>query len=97
MEIKDFIGKVVIERRSQKRYVLSEITSPYIAAKEEVTTSMGSRGSYIWGTINGDPFTNGILAFEDSSLAEPFRVTYTAYCRSKDAYWEDYGYWMRKD
>jgi hypothetical protein len=96
MEIKDFIGKVVIERQSQKRYVLSEITSPYIAAKAEVSTSSG-RGNYIWGTINGDPFTNGVLKFEDSSLAEPFRVAYTAYCRSKDAYWEDYGYWMRKD
>ena len=26
-----------------------------------------------------------------------FKAAYDAYCRSKDAYWEEYGYWFRKD
>lgn len=95
MEIRAFIGKVVIESGSGKRYVLTEITSPYIAVKEE--NDMNSCRSLVFGTINGDPFSNGTLSFEDKSLAEPFKAAYDVYCRSKDAYWEEYGYWMRKD
>lgn len=94
--IQDFIGKVVIETKNRTRYVLSEITAPYIAAKEIGINSAGSR-SYIWDTINGDPFSNNILTFEDSGLNEIFKEAYEAHCRSNDGYWEDYGYWMRKD
>ena len=97
MQISDFIGKVVIEAESQKRYVLKEITSPYIAAREEQVHENGRSGSYIWPTINGDPITTGTLVFEDLSLTEPFKKAYSAYCHSRDAYWEEYGYWMRKD
>ena len=97
MQISDFIGKVVIEAESKKRYVLKEITSPYITASEERTNEKGHRGSYIWFAINGDPNSRGDLRFEDESLTEPFKVAYNTYCRSRDAYWEEYGHWMRKD
>ena len=95
MEIKDFIGKVVIGVESKKRYVLTEITSPYIAVQEENNVNSGI--SIIYDTINGDPFEKGILVFEDTTLAEPFKATYSTYCRKKDAYYEEIGYWMRRD
>lgn len=96
-EVRDFIGKVVIENQSKTKYVLTEITAPYIAAKEVKATVSENCRSYVWDTINGDPFTNNILVFEDSTLNEIFRKVYEAHCHSKDGYWEDYGYWMRKD
>ena len=95
MEIRAFIGKVVIESGSSKRYVLTEITSPYIAVKEENNVNSGI--SIIYDTINGNPFEKGILVFEDTTLTEPFKVAYSAYCCTKDAYYEEIGYWMRRD
>ena len=95
MEIKDFIGKAVVEASSKRRYVLKEITSPYIAVKEENNTNSGL--SIIYDTINGDPFEKGILVFEDATLIKPFKVAYDAYCRTKNAYYEEIGYWMRRD
>lgn len=97
MQISDFVGKAVIEAKSKKRYILKEITSPYITVSEEQTNENGYRSSYRWSTINGDPITTGTLVFEDTSLTEPFKKAYDTYCHSKDAYWEEYGYWMRKD
>ncbi len=95
MELRDFIGKVVIQAATGKRYVLKEITSPYIAVKEENNPNSGI--SIIYDTINGDPINKGILIFEDAMLTEPFKVVYDAYCRTKDAYYEEIGYWMRRD
>lgn len=95
MEIKEFIGKVVVEAESGKRYVLKEITSPYFAVTEECNVNSGI--SIIYDTINGDPIKRGILLFEDSTLTAPFRAVYDAYCRTKDAYYEEIGYWMRRD
>ena len=95
MEIKDFIGKLVIEAESGQRYILKEITSPYIAVKEEKNTNSGI--SVIYDTINGDPIKKGVLLFEDATLTEPFKAAYEAYCCTKDAYYEEIGYWMRRD
>ena len=95
MEIKDFIGKVVIGVESKKRYVLTEITSPYIAVKEENKANSGI--SIIYDTINGDLFEKGIFIFEDTTLTEAFKAAYSAYCRTKNAYYEEIGYWMRRD
>ena len=95
VEIKDFIGKVVIAPKTKKRYVLKEITSPYIAVKEDDNVNSGI--SIIYDTINGDPFEKGILIFEDRTLTEPFKAAYDAYCRTPNAYYEETGYWMRRD
>ena len=97
MKLKDFIGKVVIGTETKRKYVLTEITSPEIGARETVPTANGYYRTICWKTINGDPFERGILRFEDASLEAPFRQTYDAHCRSKDGYFEEYGYWMRRD
>lgn len=97
MDIQDFIGKIVIEAQTKKRYIISEITSPYIAAKEEQLNSAGCHSSYIWKTINGDPISRGILTFEDATLTEPFKAAYNAYSHTQDAYYEEIGYWMCRD
>ena len=90
-DIKHYIGKTVIAAQTKAHYVLSEITSPYIKVKDA-----GGR-SYIYTTINGDPIKNGVLVFEDTSLTASFIAAYDAYCRSKEAYYDEIGYWMRKD
>lgn len=94
MEIKDFIGKVLIESKSKKRYVLKEITAPYIAVKEEENANSGI--SIIYDTINGDPFERGVLRFEDAAQNALFRAVYDAYCHTKDAYYEQMEFWMRR-
>lgn len=97
MEIKDFIGKVVVSVATKRRFFICEITSPEIIVQTTEPDANGHHTRYCWKTINGDPITNGELVFEDSSLTEPFKAAYDAYCRTKDAYWEEYGYWMRRD
>ena len=97
MELKDFIGKVVVSTISKRRFVLTKITSPEIRARAEKPNSHGTYDNYSWETINGDPFINGKLVFEDESLNEPFQKAYEEYCHSQDAYYEEVGYWMRKD
>ena len=96
MELKDFIGKVVISASSKTRYVLKEITAPEISVLTEKPDERGYRHCQCWETINGDPISNGYLLFEDRSLTEPFKAAYKAYCRTEDARWENYGYYMRK-
>ena len=97
MELKDFIGKVVISSYSKTRYVLTEITAPEISVRTEKPNERGYYSHYCWETINGDPISKGDLVFEDLSLTEPFKAAYNAYCRTEDAYWENYGYYMRED
>ena len=96
MVLKDFIGKVVVSTISKRRFVLTKITSPEIRARTEKPNSNGIHENYSWPTINGDPFINGKLVFEDETLNEPFKKVYEEYCHSQDAYWEEYGYWLRK-
>jgi hypothetical protein len=96
MELKDFIGKIVISTETKRRFVLHEITAPQIKVWTEKPDSHGHYSCYCWETINGDPFSNGYLVFEDPSLTEPFKAAFHAYCRTEDAYWEEYGYWLRK-
>ena len=97
MELQDFIGKVVIDVASGKRYILRRITAPYIEATTAETDAQGHCASHCWCTINGDPISSGTLLFEDATLTELFKKAYAAYSHTNDAYWENYGYWMRKD
>ena len=96
MELKDFVGKVVISTKTNRRFYLREITSPKIGAVTVAPDADGHHAFYSWNTINGDPFSIGSLVFEDKSLLEPFLKAYDAYCHTEDAWWEDYGYWMRR-
>ena len=97
MELNTFIDKVVICAKDKKRYVLRKITSPCIEATAAEPDTQGHHASYRWDTINGDPISTGVLFFEDASLTEPFIAAYTAHCHTRDAYYEEMGYWMRKD
>ena len=97
MVIKDFIGKVVYCVANGKEYELYEITSPCIAVRATKPDSLGCRECLSYMTINGDPISNGTLVFKDPTLKAPFLAAYKSYCHSRSAYWEEYGYWMRKD
>lgn len=95
--IKDFIGKTVFNTATKTHNVIVKITSPYIEVREAKANQYGTYAHYRYECINGDPITNGTLVFEDDSLTESFKKAYSEHCRSKDAYWENYGYYMRKD
>ena len=91
MELKDFIGKVVIGAKTGRRYVVDKITTPCFQIRDEKPNQYGTY------SYNEDPISSGALRFEDSSLTELFKQAYYAHCRSEDGRWENYGYWMRKD
>jgi hypothetical protein len=97
MELKNFIGKVVICAETKQRFFLRRITSPCIEVSTVEKDARGNCASYCWPTINGDPITSGALLFEDASLTELFKEAFEAYSHTQDAYWENYGYWMRRD
>lgn len=97
MELKDFIGKVVIGAKTNKRYVLTKIHAAYITVGAEKLNEYGTRSSYMFKTENGDPFSNGALRFEDSALTELFKQAYNEYCRSEYGRAEAYLYWVRMD
>ena len=97
MELKDFIGKVVICAATEQRFVLRRITSPCIEVTAVEKDARGYRASYSWPTINGDPISTGDLVFEDVSLTAPFKAAFSAHCHTRDAYYEEIGYWMRRD
>ena len=97
MELEQFIGKIVISTSTKKRYIIDKITSPYVGVRSEKPDSGGYPSHYRFDCINGDPITNGSLVFEDQSLTEHFKAAYNSYCHSKDAYYEEAGFWMRKD
>lgn len=95
MELKNFIGKTVVDTKNQKRYTLYEISSPVIEVAALQPNAYGTRTIYHYPTINGDPISTGVLSFEDASLLEPFKEIYAAHCRSESGRMEEYGYWMR--
>lgn len=97
MKLKDFEGCVVISAESKRRYIIGEITAPYIAAVTEERDARGNRASYRWRTINGDPISTGQLIFEDAALKRPFLAAYEAHCRSEMGRAEEYLYWSRMD
>ena len=88
---------MVIGAESKKRYVLRRITAACIEVSTEEKDARGNCSFYCWSTINGDPISNGILIFEDDSLTEQFIAAYNAYSNTQAAYYEEIGYWMRKD
>ena len=67
MELKSFIGKIVISSERKTRYVLTKITAPEISVRTEKPNEHGCYSHYCWETINGDPISNGYLVFEDPS------------------------------
>ena len=97
MELKNFIGKVVISAKTKTRYLLTKVHAAYITVGTETLNAYGTRNSYLYKTENGDPFTNGALYFEDAALTELFKKCYSEYCCSDDGRTEAYGYWLMLD
>jgi hypothetical protein len=97
MELKDFIGQVVICAATKRRFRLYEITAPETCVVTEKPGSSGYLEHYTYRNINGNPISTGVLLCEKPELTEPFKAAFDAYERTEDAYWENYGYWMRRD
>lgn len=96
MELKTFIGQVVISTKTKRRFKLCEITAPEICVVTENPGASGYYEHYVYDNINGNPIATGLLVFEDPALTEPFKAAFDAYEHTEDAYWENYDYWMRK-
>ena len=96
MQLKDFIGKVVIATHSGRRMFLTEITAPAFQTVTIQANDYGHRTYYSWPTINGNAFETGYLVFEDKTLLKPFLECYADFLRTEDAYWEEFDYWMRR-
>lgn len=96
MELKNFVGQVVISTKTKRRFKITQITSPEFRVVTEVPGTSGYPEHYVFENINGDPITTGALVFEDPALTEPFKRAFEAYDRTEDAYWERYGYWMHR-
>ena len=97
MELKEFVGKVVIGTKTNTRYILTKIHAAYITVETEELNVYGTRSSYLFKTNNEDPFTSGALRFEDASLTELFKKAYQEYCRSEYGRSEAYLYWVLTD
>lgn len=97
MDVKKFLGKVVIGTKTNTRYILTKIHAAYITVGTEKLNVYGTRESYLFKTENGDPFSNGVLRFEDGALTELFKQAYNEYCRSEDGRAEAYLYWLMVD
>ena len=97
MELKSFIGQVVISTYTKRRFRISKITGALVGVVTEKPGASGYPAHYVYKTINGDPVSNGDLVFEDPALTEPFKKAYEAYSRTEEARWENYEYWMRAD
>ena len=97
MDLKDFIGQVVLSTVSKRRFRLMKITAPEIKVVSEKPGTSGYPEHYVYPTINGDPISTGRLMFENPALKEPFKTAFEAYCQTENARWENYGYWLHKD
>ena len=97
MELKAFIGQVVISTSTKRRFLLESITAPEIRVVSKEPGTSGYPEHYAYRTINGDPFSTGALVFENPELTEPFKAAFEAYNRTEEARWESYGYWLHRD
>lgn len=93
MKIDDFINKVIIEKETQRRFLLYDITAPIIEYVEESFYDDGPATIYRYHTKDGGHFLTGDLVFEDTELTEPFKKAYERHCQSEDGCWELYCYW----
>lgn len=97
MELKEFIGQIVISTGTNRRYIIERITAPEIGVVTQQPGTSGYPEHYVYPTINGDPISTGKLMFENPALKEPFKTAFEAYCQTENARWENYGYWLHKD
>lgn len=97
MDLKIFIGQVVISSVTKRRFRLKQITAPEIGVVSETPGISGYPEHYVYRTINGDPISTGALVFENPALTAPFKAAFEAYCHTEEARWENYGYWMCRD
>lgn len=83
MKISGFIGKVVIDTTTNKRYVIDKIDGVFICVNDEKPNDSGLYSSvrYQTGTApNDNAVANGRLRFVEERLNELFINAYYEYC-----------------
>ena len=98
MELKDFLGKVVIHAQTKRRYALDAVDGAFISVREEKASANGTYAHYRWrtGTLPDDhAIANGTLVFEDVALTQPFLRAYRSYCNGAGKL-DGYDYYMSK-
>ena len=86
MTIEDFIGKVVINHNSGKRYIITKISGAFICARDEAPDSFGNYASFKWATgttPQNNAISNKTLVFEDNTLIDTFNKVYEEYFYTK--------------
>jgi len=97
LTLKDFVGQIVIKISDQKRYIVTDITANEFKIRELTPDKNGHCGNWSFECISSNPIEDKFLKFEDPGLDCVFTEIYDAYCRTEDARWESYGYWLRKE
>ena len=97
MELKDFIGKEVVDEETGIGYWLYEITATAVVVQQQKPDRRGHRKWFSFSTQNGDPFTKGYLRFSTPSLTASFQRIYAAYCQSEEGRIESYHDWLQRE
>ena len=98
MKISGFIGKVVIDTTTNKRYVIDNIDGVFICVNNEKPNDSGLYSSlrYQTGTApNDNAVANGRLRFVEEGLNELFINAYYEYCCNEGKY-DQYLYYCSK-
>lgn len=98
MKLSDYIGKVVIDTTTNKRYVINKVDGVFIGVKDEKPNDSGLYSSlrYQTGTApNDNAVANGRLRFVEEGLNELFINAYYEYCCNEGKY-DQYLYYCSK-
>jgi glutaredoxin len=74
MELKQFIGKVVISISTNKRYRLHRITSPYIDVESKQPNSSGYHSHYRFNSCESSVRTEKVLESVVDELRHAFKI-----------------------
>ena len=76
MELKEFIGKVVICRKTNRKYTIREITAPEFVVQDINKNAYGTYSTYCYENQNGD---YGQWTFYQTAGGR-YAATLLAYC-----------------
>jgi hypothetical protein len=96
MELKDFIGKEVVDASTKEHYIIDKLDGVGIHVRTIKQNKYGTYSHFVWktGTAAFDnAIVKGELVFVDEALFEPFKNIYEQYQRT-DGRWDAYVYNM---